>query len=118
MLPTAFRGHSVSPYTSRTLRRFRRLALAAAATTGAPAAAQQPAQQPVQQTARPAAHDAPAACSASAAVPNARPSAAPFAYDRAAPLALRDSLDRVVRGVAVHRVSFDSPRGGRATGWL
>jgi uncharacterized protein len=41
-----------------------------------------------------------------------------FAYDRRAPLALRDSVDRVERGIAVHRVSFDSPKGGRASGWL
>jgi dienelactone hydrolase len=40
-----------------------------------------------------------------------------FAYDRAAPIALRDSL-RTTEGdsVAVYAVSFASPRGGRATG--
>src|ERR671914_1064149 len=42
-----------------------------------------------------------------------------FAYDRAAPVALRDSL-RLTDGdgVAVYAVSFASPRGGRATGVL
>jgi dienelactone hydrolase len=49
---------------------------------------------------------------------SAPPFTAVFAYDRRTPLALRDSLDRTVRGVAVRRVSFDSPKGGRATGWL
>ena len=40
-----------------------------------------------------------------------------FAYDRAAPLALRDSLRTMDSdGVRVYAVSFASPRGGRATG--
>ena len=41
-----------------------------------------------------------------------------FAYDRAAGLDLRDSLAFTDRGVDVHRVSFESPKGGRATGLL
>jgi dienelactone hydrolase len=42
-----------------------------------------------------------------------------FAYDRAAPVALRDSLRTTdADGVAVYAVSFASPRGGRATGLL
>lgn len=41
-----------------------------------------------------------------------------FAYDRAAPLLLRDSLERVEDGVEVRRISFASPGGGRATGVL
>jgi cephalosporin-C deacetylase-like acetyl esterase len=44
--------------------------------------------------------------------------AALFAYDPARPLALRDSLVGSDDGVAVHAISFDSPRGGRATGFL
>src|SRR5687767_960136 len=42
-----------------------------------------------------------------------------FAYDRAAPIGLRDSL-RITDGdsVAVYAVSFVSPRGGRVTGVL
>ena len=40
-----------------------------------------------------------------------------FAYDRAAPIALRDSLRTTdADGVTVYAVSFASPRGGRATG--
>jgi uncharacterized protein len=40
-----------------------------------------------------------------------------FAYDRAAPIALRDSLRTTdVDSVTVYAVSFASPRGGRATG--
>jgi dienelactone hydrolase len=39
-------------------------------------------------------------------------------YDRAAPLGLRDSLVRTDDALAVHRISFDSPLGGRATGLL
>ena len=61
----------------------------------------------------------PAACPRPAGASTAGPlSTVVFGYDRRAPIALRDSVDRVVRGVAVHRVSFDSPKGGRATGWL
>ncbi|HEX2205746.1 MAG TPA: hypothetical protein VHG91_20705 [Longimicrobium sp.] len=41
-----------------------------------------------------------------------------FAYDRAAPLELRDSLLRTEEGVEVRRISFASPRGGRAEGLL
>ena len=41
-----------------------------------------------------------------------------FAYDRAAPLELRDSLLRVQEGVEVRRISYASPRGGRVTGLL
>lgn len=41
-----------------------------------------------------------------------------FAYDRAADLDVRDSLASTDRGVDVHRVSFVSPKGGRATGLL
>jgi dienelactone hydrolase len=39
-------------------------------------------------------------------------------YDRAAPLGLRDSLLRMNGSLAIHRISFDSPLGGRATGLL
>lgn len=41
-----------------------------------------------------------------------------FAYDRTAPLELRDSLEGTVDGVEIHAISFASPRGGRATGLL
>ena len=41
-----------------------------------------------------------------------------FAYDRSTKLDVRDSLAFTDRGVAVHRVSFVSPKGGRATGVL
>ncbi|MBL8987952.1 MAG: prolyl oligopeptidase family serine peptidase [Gemmatimonadetes bacterium] len=41
-----------------------------------------------------------------------------FAYDRAAPLELTDSLLRIEGGIAVHAISFASPKGGRATGLL
>ena len=41
-----------------------------------------------------------------------------FEYDRAARLDVRDSLVRSDFGVDVHRVSFVSPKGGRATGRL
>ncbi len=41
-----------------------------------------------------------------------------FAYDRNAPLQLRDSLESTVDGVETHAISFASPRGGRATGLL
>jgi uncharacterized protein len=67
-----------------------------------------------------------AAChaqSASAGCPVTRPSEgtpplALFAYDRGAALDVRDSLASTDRGVDVHRVSFVSPKGGRATGLL
>jgi uncharacterized protein len=41
-----------------------------------------------------------------------------FAYDRTLPVGLRDSLVRTEGGVEERVVSFDSPRGGRATGLL
>ena len=41
-----------------------------------------------------------------------------FAYDRAADLDVRDSLASTDRGVDLHRISFVSPKGGRATGLL
>ncbi|HEX6036865.1 alpha/beta hydrolase [Longimicrobium sp.] len=41
-----------------------------------------------------------------------------FAYDRAAPLDLRDSLETVQDGLETHAISFVSPRGGRVTGLL
>lgn len=41
-----------------------------------------------------------------------------FAYDRNAPLDLRDSLESTADGVETHAISFASPRGGRATGLL
>jgi uncharacterized protein len=41
-----------------------------------------------------------------------------FEYDRAAPLDVRDSPVRTVQGVEVRAVSFASPGGGRATGYL
>ncbi|HEU4883849.1 MAG TPA: acetylxylan esterase [Longimicrobium sp.] len=41
-----------------------------------------------------------------------------FAYDRGAPLQLRDSLESTENGVETHAISFASPRGGRATGLL
>lgn len=41
-----------------------------------------------------------------------------FAYDRGANLDVRDSLASTDRGVDVHRISFVSPKGGRATGLL
>lgn len=63
-----------------------------------------------------------AACAAAPAcaqtpVPDAI-AAGTFAYDRAAPLNLRDSLESSADGMEVHAVSFDSPRGGRVTGLL
>ena len=50
-----------------------------------------------------------------AAVP---PAADVFAYDASAPLNLRDSLETVQDGIEVRAISFDSPKGGRATGFL
>lgn len=41
-----------------------------------------------------------------------------FAYDRAAPLELRDSLESTENGVETHAISYASPRGGRVTGLL
>ena len=41
-----------------------------------------------------------------------------YDYDRSAALDGRDSLHHVELGVEVHRVSFASPKGGRATGLL
>jgi dienelactone hydrolase len=41
-----------------------------------------------------------------------------FAYDRAAPLELRDSLESMTDGVETHAISYASPRGGRVTGLL
>lgn len=42
-----------------------------------------------------------------------------FAYDRALPLVVRDSLRTTdANGVAVYAISFASPKGGRATGVL
>ncbi len=41
-----------------------------------------------------------------------------FAYDRGTGLDVRDSRVSTDRGVGVHRVSFVSPKGGRATGLL
>lgn len=62
---------------------------------------------------------APACAQAPAAVRTADAIAAgTFAYDRAAPLDLRDSLESVTDGVEMHAISFASPRGGRATGLL
>ncbi len=55
---------------------------------------------------------------AAAATPAGPPPLHLFAYDRAAPLDLRDSVARVDGPVTVRRVSFASPRGGRVTGLL
>jgi uncharacterized protein len=41
-----------------------------------------------------------------------------FEYDRSTPLQLQDSVGWTELGVDVHRVSFASPKGGRATGLL
>jgi cephalosporin-C deacetylase-like acetyl esterase len=41
-----------------------------------------------------------------------------FAYDAGAPLGLEDSLMSVRDSVEIHAISFASPRGGRATGFL
>jgi dienelactone hydrolase len=57
------------------------------------------------------------ALSAASAQPTP-PSTALFAYDRRAPLDLRDSVARTTDSLVIHRVSFASPKGGRATGWL
>jgi dienelactone hydrolase len=42
----------------------------------------------------------------------------PFAYDRAAPLDLRDQLTGTSDGIEEHVITFASPKGGRATGFL
>lgn len=54
---------------------------------------------------------------AQAPVPDAI-AAGTFAYDRSAPLNLRDSLEARDGEMEVHAVSFDSPRGGRVTGLM
>src|SRR5688500_16493825 len=41
-----------------------------------------------------------------------------FAYDRNAPLELRDSLESVENGVETHAISYASPKGGRVPGLL
>ncbi len=41
-----------------------------------------------------------------------------FGYDRNAALDLRDSMTAIMSGVEVHAISFASPPGGRATGFL
>jgi cephalosporin-C deacetylase-like acetyl esterase len=49
------------------------------------------------------------------------PAAAPlstFAYDARGRIDPRDSLERVIDGIEVRRLSFASPKGGRATGLL
>lgn len=56
-----------------------------------------------------------------AAAPSAAQAPLPlhvFEYDRATPLELRDSVEGEREGVSIHRVSFASPGGGRATGRL
>lgn len=60
---------------------------------------------------------APAACAQAAAPPERAPLSV-FAYDRSAPLDLRTAPARTVQGMRLHRISFASPRGGRATGLL
>ena len=56
------------------------------------------------------------ACPAKA--PSGAPPVSLFSYDQRALLDVRDSLALAERGVDVHRVSFVSPKGGRATGLL
>lgn len=41
-----------------------------------------------------------------------------FAYDRNAPLELRDSLESAENGVETHAISYASPKGGRVTGLM
>lgn len=57
-----------------------------------------------------------------AAPAHAQPSADPpvhlFAYDRAAPLDLQSAALETREGVAVHAISYISPKGGRVTGRL
>jgi len=50
--------------------------------------------------------------------PAGAPPVSLFAYDQRAALDVRDSLAFAERGVDVHRVSFVSPKGGRATALL
>jgi uncharacterized protein len=97
---------------SRTRARSRAAATLLVLAAAAPARAQAP--HPAPPTLPP---------SACAATPVTAPSTAPlplatFAYDRATPLVLRDSLERTADGVTVRRLSFASPKGGRATGFL
>ena len=42
----------------------------------------------------------------------------PFAYDRTAPLDARDEVTGSTDGIEEHAISFASPKGGRATGFL
>ena len=70
-------------------------------------ASQLPAQAPL----------APVACATRGKFPAPLPLSL-FEYDRTAPLDVRDSLESSHFGVDVHRVSFVSPKGGRATGLL
>jgi len=42
----------------------------------------------------------------------------PFDQPRSVPLALSDSVQETIDGIAVHRIGFASPSGGRATGLL
>ena len=82
--------------------------LAATAGAASVAAAQSPAK-------------APAAASCTSTPVRPAVAAAPlrlFAYDRSQALDVRDSVEGVQRGVTVKRVSFASPKGGRATGML
>ena len=60
----------------------------------------------------------PAAASAQVSASDAALPLGVFAYDRAAPLDLRDSVAGAEGSVSIHRISFASPRGGRATGRL
>ncbi|HYR09003.1 MAG TPA: acetylxylan esterase [Longimicrobium sp.] len=60
---------------------------------------------------------APPACG-QAPTPADAIAAGTFAYDRGAPLELRDSLESVENGVETHAISYASPRGGRVTGLL
>jgi cephalosporin-C deacetylase-like acetyl esterase len=58
------------------------------------------------------------AAPACAQAPRSPGASTPFAYDAAAPLELRDSLVRTQDGIEVRRISYASPRGGRATGYV
>ena len=60
---------------------------------------------------------APAACS-QATAPQERAPLATFGYDRSAPLDLAMGPAETVGGMQLRRISFASPRGGRATGLL
>ncbi|MFY0569930.1 alpha/beta hydrolase family protein [Archangium lansingense] len=59
-----------------------------------------------------------ASASLSARAADADAELALFAYDRSAPLALETERLSVEDGVEVHKLSFSSPKGGRATGRL